>query len=139
MSTVSDRPYVDMPLRVRYHECDPQGVVFNANYLAYFDMAVGELWRQLYGSYAALVAEGVDTMVAETTLRYRAAARFDEELVVRAGVDRIGTTSFVIAFRVARGDDLVAEGESRYVFVDATTLMKAEPPAEVRRRLGGGD
>ena len=24
-------------LRVRYGECDPQGIVFNANYLAYFD------------------------------------------------------------------------------------------------------
>jgi acyl-CoA thioesterase FadM len=29
-------------LRVRYHECDPQGVVFNANYLAYFDIALIE-------------------------------------------------------------------------------------------------
>ncbi|MCK9248292.1 MAG: acyl-CoA thioesterase [Solirubrobacteraceae bacterium] len=137
MSPGPDRPHVDMPLRVRWHECDPQGVVFNANYLTYFDMAIGELWRDLYGSYAALQAEGVDTMVAETTLRYRAAARFDDELVVRAAVERLGTTSFVIAFRVTRGDDLIAEGESRYVFVDVTTLTKAEPPAEVRRRLGG--
>jgi acyl-CoA thioesterase FadM len=26
------------PLRVRYGECDPQGIVFNANYLLYFDV-----------------------------------------------------------------------------------------------------
>ena len=32
-------------LRVRYGECDPQGIVFNANYLAYFDHTVTELWR----------------------------------------------------------------------------------------------
>jgi len=31
-------------LRVRYNECDPQGVVFNANYLT-FDITITELWR----------------------------------------------------------------------------------------------
>ena len=36
-------------LRVRYNECDPQGVVFNANYLTYFDLTMGELWRELGG------------------------------------------------------------------------------------------
>ena len=25
-------------IRVRYNECDPQGLVFNANYLTYFDI-----------------------------------------------------------------------------------------------------
>ena len=37
------------PLRVRYHECDPQGHVFNANYLAYADIAVTELYREAFG------------------------------------------------------------------------------------------
>ena len=36
-------------IRVRYNECDPQGHVFNANYLAYFDLAMTELWRELGG------------------------------------------------------------------------------------------
>lgn len=30
--------------RVRYGECDPQGIVFNPNYVAYFDHAMTELW-----------------------------------------------------------------------------------------------
>ena len=36
-------------IRVRYGECDPQGIVFNANYLAYFDVAFTELWRAAVG------------------------------------------------------------------------------------------
>ena len=44
-------------LRVRYHECDPQGIVFNANYLAYHDIAVTELWREAFGSWDGFVAE----------------------------------------------------------------------------------
>ena len=35
------------PLRVRYAECDPQGVVFNSRYLEYFDVALTELWREI--------------------------------------------------------------------------------------------
>ncbi len=39
-------------LRVRYGECDPQGIVFNANYLLYFDVAFTELWREAVGPVA---------------------------------------------------------------------------------------
>ena len=53
-------------LRVRYNECDPQGVVFNANYLTYFDLTMTELWREL-GGYQAMVDAGVDMVVAEAT------------------------------------------------------------------------
>ena len=59
---------LDVPLanklRVRYGECDPQGVVFNAHYLAYFDIAITELLRAAFGSYQALVDREVD--MAET-------------------------------------------------------------------------
>ena len=71
-------------LRVRYNECDPQGVVFNANYLTYFDLTMGELWREL-GGYQAMVDAGVDMVVAEATIRYLAPLRFDDELELVAG------------------------------------------------------
>ena len=70
-------------LRVRYNECDPQGVVFNANYLTYFDITMGELWREL-GGYQAMVDAGVDMVVAEATIRYLAPLRFDDEIEVVA-------------------------------------------------------
>ena len=45
-------------LRVRYHECDPQGIVFNSHHFAYFDVVLTELWRAAFGSYGAMVASG---------------------------------------------------------------------------------
>ena len=62
-------------LRVRYAECDPQGVLFNAHYLAYIDHTITELWRAAYGGYDAMLERGVDIVVAETGLRFRAPAR----------------------------------------------------------------
>ncbi len=124
-------------LRVRFDECDPQGVVFYANYLVYFDVGMTELWRAAFGSYAQMVDSGVDAMVAEVTVRYRDSARFDDEIDLAATVVRVGTTSSVTAMnveRVADGATLV-EGELRHVFVDVRTHEKTAIPQHVREGL----
>ncbi|RSN21937.1 acyl-CoA thioesterase [Streptomyces sp. WAC 05977] len=126
------KPIVEMPLRVRYHECDGQGIVFNANYLAYADMAMFEVEKALFGSHQEALARGVDVVVAESNLRYRAPCRYDDELVVAVYLDHLGTTSLIIDFEITRGGDLCTEVKTRYVFVDPKTLMKAAPPASVR-------
>jgi acyl-CoA thioester hydrolase len=122
-------------IRVRFNECDGQGVVFYANYLVYFDIAMTELWREAFGAgYAGMIENGTDAMVAEANIRYRASARFDDELDLVAQVTRIGTTSSVTrvwADRVSDGETL-AEGDLRHVFIDVTTLQKTEIPEEVR-------
>jgi acyl-CoA thioester hydrolase len=122
-------------IRVRFNECDGQGVVFYANYLMYFDVAMTELWRDAFGGgYAGMIAEGTDAMVAEATIRYRAAARFDDELDLVASVTRLGSTSSTTELRAERVADgvLLAEGELRHVFIDPKTLAKRAIPAEVR-------
>ena len=120
---------------VRFNECDGQGVVFYANYLMYFDVAMTELWRDAFGGgYAGMIAEGTDAMVAEATIRYRAAARFDDGLDLVASVTRLGNTSSTTELRAERVADgvLLAEGELRHVFIDPKTLAKRAIPAEVR-------
>ncbi len=86
-------------LRVSYNECDPQGVVFNANYLTYFDLTMTELWREL-GGYQAMVDAGVDMVVAEARVRYLAGLRFDDEFEVRASIARLGETSMTTAIEI---------------------------------------
>jgi acyl-CoA thioester hydrolase len=122
-------------IRVRFNECDGQGVVFYANYLVYFDLAMTELWREAFGNgYAGMIENGTDAMVAEANIRYRASARFDDELDLVAQVTRIGTTSSttrLTAERVSDGETL-AEADLRHVFIDVATLEKTEIPDEVR-------
>src|SRR5680860_1754059 len=69
-------------LRVRWSECDLQGVVFYPNYLAYLDHALTELWREAVGPYREITSLGIDLLVAEAQIRYRASARFDDEIEV---------------------------------------------------------
>jgi acyl-CoA thioester hydrolase len=121
-----------MPLRVRYHECDPQGIVFNAHYLAYADMASFECLKALFGSADELRDNGVDLVVAESNLRYLAPCRFDDELAVAVFVDRLGTTSIVFRFEMRRRTELVAVVTNRYVWIGTDTLRPTAPPGRVR-------
>jgi acyl-CoA thioester hydrolase len=122
-------------LRVRYGECDPQGVVFNAHYFAYFDIALTELWREAAGGYAAMTEAGIDLQVVEATARYKAPARFDDELDVEIEVARLGTTSMVTRHAIRRDGELLVEGELAHVFVDAAQLTKIPIPDRLRAAL----
>ncbi len=122
-------------LRVRYGECDPQGIVFNANYLLYFDVAFTELWRAAVGPWQDMVARGIDAVVAEANLSFRAPARFDDELTLRAEVTRLGTTAITTQLDVLRGPELLVRGTLRHVCVATDTWAKTEIPAWVREGL----
>jgi acyl-CoA thioester hydrolase len=123
-------------LRVRYHECDAQGIVFNANWLTYFDVTLTEWFRKAFGSYGALMEEhGADVVLAETTLRFRGSASFDEDLAISVAIERLGTTSMVAVFTARRGDEALVEGRTVYVFVDPATMGKQPIPEDVRERL----
>jgi acyl-CoA thioester hydrolase len=95
-------------LRVRYGECDPQGIVFNANYLLYFDVAFTELWR---------------------------AARFDDELALQARITRLGATAITTEIDVLRDQELLVAGRLRHVCVATDTWSKIDLPEWVRRGL----
>ena len=122
-------------LRVRYGECDQQNVVFNANYLTYFDVALTELWREAIGPYGEMTSEGVDMVVAEARARYLAPARFDEEIDISVEVTRLGTTAMTTRMEVRREGELLVEGEMRHVFVDMASGAKREIPDHVRQAL----
>jgi acyl-CoA thioester hydrolase len=115
-------------LRVRYGECDPQGIVFNANYLLFFDVAFTELWREAVGPWEEMVERGVDAVVAEANLKFRAPARFDDVLELRARIVRLGTTSLTTEIDVVRDDEVLVQGRLRHVFVDTATWAKTEMP-----------
>ena len=94
-------------MRVRYAECDAQGVVFNAHYLAWFDMNMTELWRAAFGSYQAAVDRGIDIVVVTAELTYRASARFDDLVDLEVAVAALGTTSLTTTHAVRRDGQLL--------------------------------
>jgi acyl-CoA thioester hydrolase len=122
-------------IRVRYGECDPQGVVYFARYPFFFDVASTELWRDRIGPYDDTVQAGSDMVVAEMNVRYRAPARFDDDIDVVIDAIRVGETSLTFDWRIVRGDDLLVEGMVRQVCIDPATKRKKPLPDDVRAAL----
>jgi acyl-CoA thioester hydrolase len=122
-------------LRPRYSECDMQGIVFNGHYFDYFDCGMIELWRAAFGGYQAMLERGIDMVLAETHLRYRAPARFDEQLTLEVAVTGLGTTSIHTRHAARRGETLLVEGSLRHVIIDGQTLSKTPIPDWVAQAL----
>jgi acyl-CoA thioester hydrolase len=112
------------PLRVRYSEVDCQGVVFNANYLMYFDTTITEYFRALgYDQQADAKKTEVDFHVVKSLIEYKAPVQFDQEIDVGARVARIGNSSLVFELAVFLKDsiDALVTGEIVWVYTSQQT------------------
>lgn len=119
-------------LRVRYVDCDMQGIVFNAHYYTWMDVAHTELWREALGTLDDLHALGVDFVVAESSARFRAPARFDQDLDIAVQVEALTSSSMTSLHTFRHDGRLLAEGRIRHVCVDAQTWTKTPWPEQVR-------
>ncbi len=124
------------PLRVRWNECDMQGIVFNANYPLYFDIGIWEYTRAL--GFAK--NDAPEFVTARLECDFRGSAKFDDELAIGVRCVRFGTKSCVMGFAAFRGDEVLAEGLNTYVAVQrGSTATRALEPGWVERVLWGKD
>jgi acyl-CoA thioester hydrolase len=122
-------------LRVRYGECDQQGVVFNAHYFAYFDHVLTEVWRDVVMPYEQMVESGVDLVVAHAQAAFKAPARFEDEIDLVWRVTRLGNSAMTTRIDIQRGDETLVEGEMVHVFVDTDTYSSRVIPDDIRAKL----
>lgn len=107
-------PYFTHQIRVRWGEVDAQGVVFNANYLIYADVAGTEYYRTL-GILADTVEDLSQTYVVDAHLQFKSPARYDDLLTCTVIPARIGNSSFQLVIKIAREDTELTEITLTYV------------------------
>ena len=124
------------PLRVRWAEVDPQGIVFNGNYLTYADVAITEYFRAMDVAYPAdLLKDGGDFFAVKTLLEYLAPARFDDQLDIGVRVSRLGGASMAFELGIWRGEEQLTSGEVVYVHADAGSRKSVRLPDWLRERV----
>lgn len=110
------------PLRVRYSEIDGQGVVYNAHYLTYFDVAITEYLRWLDYEYplGGDPETGTDFHLVKALVEYKAPVIYDEEIEVGVRVGRLGNSSatFILAIFPKGAGEPRATGEIVWVNTD---------------------
>jgi acyl-CoA thioester hydrolase len=124
-------------LRVRFAETDLQGIVFNGNYLMYYDVAWTEYFRALGLDYQKMLEMDADTVLAKTTIEYKSPARFDELLEIYTRVSKIGNTSLIFDFEIyPQGEDrLISTASNLYVCIDSKTLKPVPVPDTLRNLI----
>lgn len=124
--------------RVRYGECDQQGVAFNANYMVWMDDAT-EVWtRQLAGDqdYRAL---GWEWMVVRSAIEWTGSARNAELLDIDVAVVRWGRSSFDFGFIGTVDSNPIFRGRTVCVSVKPVSLDKFDTPEAIRAMLGAAE
>jgi acyl-CoA thioester hydrolase len=127
---------VTIEARVRYAETDQMGIVYYANYFVWFELGRVEVLRSLGLTYKQLEIDHRRILpVIEARCRYRAPARYDEEIVIETVPAMLRGTVLKFAYRVFRkypdpatGErELLAEGDSVHVVCDNEMKRKHLP------------
>ena len=124
--------------RVRWMECDAQGIVFNGAYLGYLELAQAEYWRNLgIGIYHLPQSGYFDFAVVKTTLEFKAPARVDEMVEAYVRVSRIGNTSLDMEMELYRPNPelLLTRIDAVYVGYDAATEATRRVPDDLRELI----
>lgn len=99
------------PLRVRWPELDPQGIVYNPNYFMYFDLAATEYLRAVGFAYPeALHPYGADIFTVSASANFRASAKYEDELTIGVRADLLGRASIRFRLGIFRGAELLCDG-----------------------------
>lgn len=123
-------------VRVRWAEVDPQGIVYNANYLLYADIGMTEHMRALGYPYPALEAFGTDLFAVSASANFRSPAVYDDELRLGVRIAHLGRTSLRFEVGIFRQLDLLADVLLVYVNGDRETRVPtALPTAFIDRVL----
>lgn len=127
---------VTVPYRVPYADTDQMGVVYYANYLAFFERGRNELLRACGTTYRALEQSGVGLPVAEAHVCYHAPATYDDLLDITAWCESFKGVRLTIRCDVRRGAQLLVDGYTVHAVVDLRTLRPVRPPTELKAALG---
>ncbi len=129
-------PTVTTHFRTRYAETDAMGVVHHATYPVWFEMGRSDFMRQIGVPYAEVERRGYFLMLSGLNVRYRVAARYDEELTLTTRVGELRSRTCTFVYELHRGETLLATGETAHICTDKT-YRPARMPDDILAALGG--
>ena len=124
-------------IRVRYAETDAMGVVHHASYIVWLEQGRAELLRASGTSYRDIEARGFFAALTDLQVRYHAAARYDDEVVINTALDDVRSRqlAFTYTLRLADTGTLLVTARTEHVFVGRATGRPARLPDDLQEAL----
>ena len=125
--------------RIRYYELDPQGIMHNANYLAFYDQAVVEYFRDLDYDYEKEIKEtNKDFHTVQVIVQYNKPLYFDDEIEIGLKIKDVGNTSmtWIMAMFIKGTGELASASEIVHVYTDMKTSKPTTITDDLKKKLG---
>lgn len=124
--------WFETTVRVRYADTDQMQVVYHSNYLIWFEVGRTEMIRDIGYAYRRFEDLGFMLPLSETNLKYKKAARYDEELLIRTQVVKCEGVRLVFGYEIRRLSDheLLVTGETHHIWT--TTELK---PIRIEKKM----
>ena len=125
--------------RIRYYELDPQGIMHNANYLAFYDQAVVEYFRDLDYDYEKEIEEtNKDFHTVQVIVQYNKPLYFDDEIEIGLKIKDVGNTSmtWIMAMFIKGTGELASASEIVHVYTDMKTSKPTTITDDLKKKLG---
>jgi len=123
---------------VRYYELDPQGVMHNSNYVAFFDQAITAYFKFINYDYLKDIEEtNKDFHTVQVLVQYNKPLYFDNQVEIGVKVKSIGNTSmtWVMGMFLKDTGDLVSSCEAVHVYTDQSTMKPTPITEELKSKL----
>ncbi|CDL83554.1 tol-pal system-associated acyl-CoA thioesterase [Xenorhabdus cabanillasii] len=120
------------PIRVYYEDTDASGIVYHAQYLAFYERARTEMLRDKGFHQKYMLDEQVGFAVSRMTVDYRKPARLDDQLVVESEITNIRGASLTFIQRIVDCNDVViSNAECLVVCVNSSQMKPIALPKSI--------
>ena len=123
---------------VRYYELDPQGVMHNANHVAFFDQAITAYFKHVNYDYLSDIEEKKkDFHTVQISVQYNKPLYFDQDIEIGVKVKEIGKSSmtWTMGMFLKETGELVSSCEAVHVYTDQTTMQATPITDELKAKL----
>jgi 4-hydroxybenzoyl-CoA thioesterase len=122
---------------IRFHHCDPAGIIFYPQYFVLFNELVEDWFNEALGiDYAAFhTIERLGTPMARVECDFLSPSRIGEVLRFRLAVARIGRSSLALDVDVRAADDVRVHAKLVVVLVNLDSHRPVPIPADLRAKL----
>ena len=117
------------PVRVRFAETDAQGIAHHASFVVWLEEARVAYLDAYAGGYKHIREQGIEALTTGVHLEYRLAAGFHDVLRIWTRCVDVRGARFRYEYRVLRGDEAIADGDTTHAIVDRATHLPTRVPA----------
>ncbi len=121
--------------KIRYSDVDSQGIVFNGNYLTYYDDAITDLFLAAGITAADMHGDGYDVVTAHAAVDFEATASLFEDMEIGVRIGKFGNTSLTFELESHIGDRVTTTASIIYVTVDAATFRPITVPQSFKNAM----